>query len=707
MPDRNLFTWRELLLRDPIRVMKIQFIRQNVRGAKGVQGVTAGRSEVTRTRIMRKVSALMTLILSLFLSGWGQAPNLPKAPSKEGTEQPTSNRVPAGVHELTAQDLEAFLDGIVPLQLQREDLAGATVVVVKDGKVLFARGYGYADVKQKRPVSAEETLFRPGSISKLFTWTAVMQLFERGMLDLDRDVNDYIDFKIPDAFGKPITLKNLMTHTPGFEEQIKDLFSADGAPPPLGQYLKAHLPRRIFPPGTVPAYSNYGTSLAGYIVERVSARPFSEYIDENIFKPLGMTRSTFVQPLPAPLSPQMSNGYKLGSDDPKEFEVVNVPPAGSLSTTASDLSRFIIAHLRGGQFGQVRILKPETAQLMHSRLFALDDAANAMCYGFYEESRNGHRIIGHGGDTQYFHSDLHLVLDAGVGFFISYNSAGGGGISPRTVLWEVFLDRYFPSPKPLDPTLANAAQDANTVSGKYMLSRRSESSFLKTASLVGQLTVSPVENGAIQVAELPAVNGRPKRWREVAPMTFLEENGWDKLIFKPDANGRMQMILPYPFFIGQRVGFVENGKFLTPVIVISLLIMLLALLFWPISWFVRRHYGHKLELTRKEWWLRLLVRIVFILILVFAISIVGLVTYGLEHLWVFSDQGNKYFRLIQIIGILGAAGTLVVLFNAIQSWTSKNKRIWGKLQATIFVLACFGFLWFALAGNLLRFSSNY
>lgn len=657
-----------------------------------------------QTLSMNKAVSFSIIVCLLATSVWCQ---IPAAPSAREGEKPVTAEKTTGTHELTASDVEAFLDGIVPLQLKQDDLAGATIAVVKDGKVLFARGYGYADVKQKRPVSAEQTLFRPGSVSKLITWTAVMQLFEKGMLDLDRDVNEYIDFKIPDAFGKPITLKNILTHTPGFEEQIKDLFSAEGAPPPLGQYLKTHLPSRIFPPATIPAYSNYGAALAGYIVERVSARPFNQYVEENIFNPLGMTQSTFVQPLPATLTGQMSNGYRLGSDEPKEFEVVNVPPAGSLSSTASDMARFIIAHLQDGQFGDARILKPETARLMHSRLFALDDAANAMAYGFYEESRNGRRIIGHAGDTQYFHSDLHLILDAGVGFFISYNSLGRGGISPRTVLWEAFLDRYFPAAQPSEPTLVSAAQDAKSVSGKYMLSRRSGSSFLKTASLVGQLTVSAVENGSIEVAELPAANGRPKRWREVASMTFLEENGWDKLIFKPDGNGRMQMILPYPFFVGQRVGFFENGKILLPVVVVSLLVMLLTLLFWPISWLVRRHYGHKLDLTRKEWWLRLLVRIDFILILVFAISIVGLVIYGLEHLWVFSDQGNKYFRLIQLIGIVGAVGTLLVILNAVQSWTSKTKRIWGKLQATVWLLACLGFLWFAFAGNLLRFSANY
>ena len=653
--------------------------------------------------VMRKPGALLCLCLLFPPSGWAQAPT---AANREGGEQATASGRPSATPELTAADVEAFLDGIVPLQLARDDIAGATIAVVKDGKLLYARGYGYANTKNRTPVSADETLFRPGSVSKLCTWTAVMQLSEQGKLDLDRDVNDYLDFKIPDAFGKPITLKNLLTHTPGFEEQIKDLFSVDSAPPQLGQYLKTHIPRRIFPPGTVPAYSNYGASLAGYIVERVSGRAFNEYVDESIFKPLRMTHSTFSQPLPAALSQNMSSGYTLGSDDDKPFEVVNVPPAGSLSSSAADMARFIIAHLQDGQLGDSRILRPETARLMHSRLFALDDAANGMAYGFYEESRNGHRIIGHAGDTQYFHSDLHLVLDAGVGFFVSYNSAGRGQISPRTILWQAFMDRYFPAPPSSPTTLASAMQDARTVSGKYMLSRRSEASLLRAASLISEFTVSPTENGMIVVAEITDPNGKPKRWREVAPMTFLEENGQDKLIFKPDHDGRMQMILPFPFFIGQRVGVFENSRIVLPIVGISLLIMLLTLLLWPVVWFVRRHYGKKLELTSKEKWLRLGVRLVFLLDLVFVAAIVGLVLFGLQHLWVFSDHGTRYFYFIQSIGVLGAVGTLLVLYNAIHYWTIK-KRIWAKLEATLLGLACLGFLWFVFAGNLLHFTSRY
>src|SRR5438132_6154131 len=260
-------------------------------------------------------------------------------------------------HELTSTDLEAFLDGMMPSQLQRENIAGAAISVVKDGKLIFAKGYGFSDVEKRTPVTADNTLFRPGSISKLFTWTSVMQLAEQGKLDLDKDVNEYLDFKIPPAYGKPITLKNIMTHTAGFEELGRDLFVSDAQHMhSLEQFLKHHTPDRIFPPGVVPAYSNYATALAGYIVQRVSGKPFEQYVQDNIYTPLNMQRSTFVQPLPDNFKPLMSNGYKKASEKAQPFEFVEAYPAGSVSTSAQDMCNFMIAHLQDGQFGDKRIL---------------------------------------------------------------------------------------------------------------------------------------------------------------------------------------------------------------------------------------------------------------------------------------------------------------------------------------------------------------
>jgi CubicO group peptidase (beta-lactamase class C family) len=658
----------------------------------------------------------VTKAIALFLSAifltslvMGQVPSPPAFTKEENSDPPTPQTTPGNKHEMTAEDVETFLDGIVPLQLGLSDVAGATVSVVKDGKLLFAKGYGYADVKKKQPVSAQDTLFRPGSISKLFTWTAVMQLFEQGKLDLDRDVNAYLDFQIPDAFGAPITLKNILTHTPGFEEQIKDLFSENQVSPKLGEYLKTHIPGRIYPPGTVPAYSNYATALAGYIVERVSGRPFEDYVEDNILKPLNMTRSTFKQPLPAGMAPSISSGYRLGSDEPGPFEIINAFPAGSLSSSATDMAQFMIAHLQDGKLGEAQILKPETVRLMHSRLFALDDAANAMCYGFYEETRNGQRIIGHGGDTIYFHSDLHLVLDQKVGFFVSYNSAGkpaGLGESPRTTLWKAFLDRYYPHTVQLQPA-AGSKEAPQAVSGTYTFSRRGETSFIKLASLLGEVTVTPAGDDDIEVSLLTGANGKPKRWQAISPTTFIERDGQDKLVFKPDQNGKLQMILPYPFFIGQSVGKLESGKLLLPVLGVSLFVMLATLILWPMGWLVRRHYGHKLELTPAERLLRFGVRIVFLLDLIFVAAFLLLLTYGFTHLEILSSQGTKWFYLVQTIGVVGAIGTLVAILNAVLSWKSKRKRIWGKLASTIMLLACLGLLWFSFAGNLLRFTSTY
>jgi CubicO group peptidase (beta-lactamase class C family) len=220
------------------------------------------------------------------------------------------------------------LDGFMPYALERGDIAGGVVVVVKDGRVLLAKGYGYADVSTQLSVDAETTLFRAGSISTLFTWTAVLQLVDRGKLDLDADINGYLDFRIPPYEGRPITVRNLMTHTPGFEESLRYSFATDpGGLLPLEYAVKRSAPMRIFPPGEIPAYSNYGAELTGYIVARVSGEPFEDYVERNIFAPLAMGHSSFRQPLPPALEPGMALGYGLASEPPKPCELIAGRPA--------------------------------------------------------------------------------------------------------------------------------------------------------------------------------------------------------------------------------------------------------------------------------------------------------------------------------------------------------------------------------------------
>jgi CubicO group peptidase (beta-lactamase class C family) len=655
-----------------------------------------------------KLRVSLLLVLQFAMLGSLATAQLPKAtPAPPAPQAPTAgeSKVTEPPHELTAEDVHAFLDGFIPMQLEREDIAGAVVLVVKDGAILFAKGYGYSDVEKKTPVTVDATLFRPGSISKLFTWTAVMQLVEQGKLDLDHDINEYLDFKIPAKFGKPITLRNIMTHTPGFEEQIKDLITEDTTPSTLRQHLVSHIPERIFPPGTTPAYSNYGAALAGYIVERVSGRPFNDYVQENIFKPLGMSHSTFAQPLPAELKPLMSNGYRLGSGKPKPFEIIEEAPAGALAATAADISRFMIAHLQNGKFESAQILRPETAIQMHSRQFGLSPALNGMCLGFYEESRNGKRIIGHGGDTIYFHSDLHLMLESGIGFFVSYNSAGKGDISPRSALWYHFLDRYFPYTPPKVEKLASADADAKTVAGRYLTTRRSESSFLKVGAVEENVQVTPDENGTIKVEPFKDFNGQIKKWQEIAPLVYRAVNGQDLLAFVHDAQGNMVLAPNFPAAAEQRVSLVWSADFNQSLIVGVIVILGLTLVCWPLAAMIRAHYHQTLDLDASYLRLRPWVRVVCAVDIAFlCIFLMVLTSGGINTL---SSKSDFKFHAIQCLGVLGALGTILVLLASLRSWRDPHAWFWGKVWNLLLLLACLGFVWFSYHWNLLNFNLNY
>lgn len=651
-----------------------------------------------------RAGALLVGLCLVFLSSWAQGPATKTA--KVVPQAPKEVASPASTPALTEADLRAFVDGIMPLQLERGDIAGAVVLVVKDGKVLFAKGYGYADVATKKPVTPDGTLFRPGSISKLFTWTAVMQLVEEGKLDLDRDVNSYLDFKIPAAFGKPLTLRNIMTHTSGFEETAKDLFIKDASDmKPLDEYLKVHMPARIFPPGEIPAYSNYATTLAGYIVQRVSGQAFNDYIEQHILKPLDMTHSTFVQPLPDALKPLMSSGYTVASQPAKAYEIVQAFPAGSSAVAAADMAHFMIAHLQDGQYQGARILKPETVALMHSRQFAYNPALAGVCLGFYEETRNGHRIIGHAGDTVYFHSDLHLMPDQGLGFFVSYNSGGKGEENNRSEIWNKILDRYFPyTPPPASP-VSDPHGDAQTVSGYYTSSRRSQTNVLKVTSMLGQMKVARDADGTIRIDQLKDSAGELIRWQEIGPLLYRQKNGQDLVAFRRDASGQMVLSIDFPVFIFQRATGVDSKGFNMFVFVASASVLLLVLILWPIAGMVRKHYGQKLNLSPRDRRLRFLVKIVCAIDLVFILSWIILAS-RLDS-GVLSESLDPWVHLIQIIGILSCLGALVVIYNAYRSWSDRGRWIWAKFADAFVALACLGLAWFMLAWDLLNFNLNY
>ncbi len=666
---------------------------------------------------MRVTFPLATFLSATFLSALALAQVPPAASTVETPPSAEAEApVPApSAPQLTREDLEAWLDGFIPYALGRGNIAGGIVVVVKDGQVLVQKGFGYADVEKKLPVDPEKTLFRPGSISKLFTWTAVMQLVERGKIDLDADINQYLDFKIPPGpDGEPITMRNLMTHTPGFEEQVKELISEDPARiRTIEDTLKDWVPERIFKAGTMPAYSNYGTALAGYIVERVSGISFDDFLDQNIFAPLGMTSIPLsASRCPKALMAGMAQGYEDASGKPKGYELINLSPAGSLASTGADMARFMIAHLQNGAFGDTRILTEETAKKMHGTPLTIIPGVNRMLLGFYETDTNGHRIISHGGDTQYFHSDLHLFIDAGVGYFISFNSAGKeGAVGPlREAFYRNFADRYFPGPAAEGAVdEATAKEHAAAIAGSYISSRRAESTFLSILNLVQPTKVVVNEDGTISLPMLTDLSGEPTKWREIAPWVWREVDGKGRLVAEVK-DGRVVRFTPEwisPFMYMERSTGAKGVGWLMPAAAASVVALALTVIFWPVAALVRRRYRKPLPYTGREARAYRWARIGALLSLAAVVGWIGTIQAMFSDLTLLTAGMDWLVLILHVLGTVAVfAGLALALWHLSVVWKAP-KRPLGKIWAVVLVLATAICAWVAVAYHLVGISTNY
>lgn len=643
-------------------------------------------------------------------------------PQAAPTRAPTASSVPspaapangAVAAALTAEDLNAWLDGYLPYALHTGDIAGAVVAVVKDGQIVTERGFGYSDVAKRTPVDPKLTLFRPGSVSKLITWTAVMQLVEQGKIDLDVDVNGYLDFKIPARDGKPITLRNLMQHTAGFEEQAKGIISEDPHAPGYEELLKQWVPTRVFAPGTTPAYSNYGASLAAYIVQRVSGESFDDYVDKHIFAPLDMQHSTFRQPLPPSLVPLMSKGYILASDPPHPFEMVGPAPAGSLSSPGEDMAHFMIAHLQNGEYHGQRILSAQTAEMMHNSPLTLLPPLNRMELGFFETNINGREVIGHLGDTELFHTSLHLFLKENVGFYVSFNSLGkeGAAGSLRIALFEDFADRYFPEEGARDAVRGvdekTAAAHAAMLAGHWVNSRGSVSNFLAAVGLLGQTKITVDGKGDL-VVPFPGLNGKPRQWVETAPFVWRDAAGHERLAAKVVDGQVVRFSIGElsPFMVFDRAPWYENGAWLVPALSAGVAALLITAIVWPITAIVRRRYGVRLALDRPSMRAYRLSKIAAILIPaalgVWAL-VITLMLKDNNNLSAKFDWALHAAQLFAFIAFIGGFGA--VLWNLWAVWHGQRRwpaRVWSIVLAA----GAFVVLWTALAGHLIGFGVDY
>ncbi len=600
----------------------------------------------------------------------------------------------ANTPDLRDRDLlESFSDGVMFTSMQSHHVAGAVLSVVADGELILSKGYGYRDVQQQLLVDPEQTLFRIASISKLLTWTALMQLYEQNKLDLDIDINEYLDgIEIPATFDQAITLRHLMSHKPGLEDHVIKLFSRNQEDMrPYLDLLNEELPKRVRAPGDLPSYSNHGTALAAVIVEQVSGEVWADYIEKNILRPLSMSFTSIRQPLPAPLASNLSQGYRwqAGRYKPQPFEFVPLTPAGGASASANDISRLMMAFLNGGELDGVRILKRATAELMQQRLYPSDPRLSSALHGFYESNRHGQRIFGHGGDTIWFHSELMLLPDSNVGVFISTNTETGPMVRRDYV--NAFLERFYPAtglPEPSDfrPT------DLNLLVGNYANLRSSFTDFTKVGQLLSGVKVAATPEGQLILQS----SAEPQYFVEVDSGLFRNISKDQTIAFRFDEDGKASHLFLNQF---PAVSFERVSAFHSPAVQFGLiglcsLILLWVLIAWPVQ-----HLSSKWSVPKElfkfhqvSWALAL---VFFLLVFGFMIALrdPNEVVFGLTPLIKALLLGNCFIPLLTLL-----------LFTQLPSLVrARNVGLASKGFHVLVVVAAVSYSWFLYIWRMLGY----
>ena len=618
------------------------------------------------------------------------------------TQQESLQQAKQGL--ISPQELEGFLDAYIVDQLNRYNIVGMTISVVKDGELYFAKGYGYKDSTLITPVDANKTLFRIGSISKTFTAIAVLQLVEDGILDLDTDVNTYLtSFKIPETFEEPITLRHLLTHTAGFEEAtFSTMFFSPIYVQPIEVLLSDFIPDRVHKPGTITSYSNYGFALAGYIVQEMSGISFEQYVEDEILVPLGMNRTTFKQPLPQYLIVDMSTGFDE-EKTPYGFEYVTIPPAGSCSSTAVDMSKYMIALLNNGIYNGSHILQNESMEIMQEDQFTPHPSLPSVALGLYELDVYGKHIIGHGGDTIFFHSRMSLFPEDDLGVFISYNSQNG--ISAKSEFFDVFLNRYFPYAGNIVTPMQNYNKGLNKFSGHYVTTRRFYSD--KTINIaVDNSTIIyrekdfldsgfdiKVNKNLIQISGLEIFS-----FIQTAPNFFEESTGQIDFKIYFISNSKGQIINFYSNFVSPIVSYEKihsihkDSDLIAILLIITGTLYLISLSGWGIDAFFKKKKGenkHPIILRFARWWIS-------VMFLLSSISLIFLVAESYDMIILSTEILVEFPGLLafSIINLCLISGSVVF---SILPWLEigklENRQYWKlheKIQYT--VLTCLSFL---------------
>ncbi|MCA1994061.1 MAG: serine hydrolase [Coleofasciculus sp. S288] len=665
----------------------------------------------TWTPIKRIGLGLVGAVLFFSLSGLpylaqGEPTHTSQLPilSPEQPESVELDRVvpprPTRQEPIDPQEVEAFMDEFFEWEMQQ--VPGAVVALVKDGAILFTKGYGYADVDKKTPVVPDKTLFRVASLSKLFTSTAVMQLSERGLLDLHKDVNQYLKrFQIENPYPEPITTAHLLTQTDGSSQQLFGIAARTALEMmPLEEFIPNHMPPIVERPGEFYSYSNLGITLAGYLVEVLSGKPFMQYMDENLLQPLDMRHSTFRQPLPPSLASDLavSYEYKDGQFHTLPFLHLNIAPAASMSATATDMAHFMIAHLQNGRYKNSRILEEKTAQLMHQQHFTHHPKLPGTAYGFHELFENNIRAIGHFGGLRGYSCSLLLLPDQNVGLFVATNSFN----LIYTNLITQFFDHYYPlEEKPTLPKpLANFAEQAKRFTGTYRDIEYPRGTLASIGGLARHLQVKLDGKNSLIVKTSDfffAGNPVQKHLMPVEPLLFQRLDDDAYAAFEEDRNGYIRYLY-HP--IAPRIGAFEKIAWYETIPFQLGLVGFYAVLFLSagIAWLVYKQRSQKRRFIQLAWLVAGLVgtlNLVFLIGFPLAVWLIGIwnLLYGVPAILI----------ALLCIPAVTTGMTLALPTFTVLVWKNNYGSVIECLHYSLITLTALAFIPFLLYWNLLGF----
>lgn len=593
--------------------------------------------------------------------------------------------------------VEAFVDGVVKPNMKQHHSPSGVVAVMKNGEVIFSKGYGFIDVEKRIPVDPATSLFRPGSISKLFTWVSVMQLVEQGKMDLDADVNQYLrTFKVEDTWpGQPVTLRDIMTHTAGFEDGGIGYLIIDNPDRiiPLAEALAKYQPVRVNPPGVHTAYSNWATALAGLMVSNVSGVEFNQYVQENIFDVLGMTGSSFVEPLPPELDANMAKAYRYQADKYVEinYEIIsNFGPAGALATTAADMIIFARAILGGGEHAGGRILKAETLQQMTDEGFAHDERIRGMGLGFIKRrfGPDGFDNFGHDGGTTVFLS--HFGLSRSEDFMLYSSFSGPGGGPTYLAFVQAFYDEFFPREVPAIEPPADFGERAGKYAGKFHAWRSSFNGVEAIMRALGGLNVVPMPDNTLMIGAT--------RYVEVDKNLFRDVDSYDQIAFQEDENGNITGMAQDGLGVNQyfRAPFYETMSFTSTMIGLSILVFLGVFLRLGYQWRTFRELAGPEKNAQRVSIAVASINILFLVVL--GITVSG----GIQPLMY---EIPTIFKVGLILPLLGLIVTGYQLYITVQIWRDGMLAgVGARIRYSIVAAAGLFFVWFYYYWNLLGFN---